>query len=306
MKNPSPVAVFEAFAAITLWAISFVFMKIALRELAPVTVICLRYGTGALLLGLLAWRRGYLIQLSPADLGRFAVLGLIGITTQQLLQVSGQALAAASVASFLAATAPAFTVVLATLLLREQLTPAQVVGVVLACLGSAVVATNGDVLTIFRGQFGAPGNGLVLLSAIVWAVFTLMNKQSVRGRPAVLVTAAMFFFGWLFILPFFIVQQGWRQLPGLSALGWLALGYVVLLATVVAYLLNSHALQQIPASRVAVIQNIEPLIATLAAVAILGESITLAMLLGGAGVVVGVYLAERGAPEVEEIAAEAR
>ncbi len=306
MKTSSTLAVVEASLAITLWGISFIAMKLVLRELSPVTIICLRYGVGALLLGGLAWRQGLLAGLTWRDARRFALLGAVGITLQQLLQVSGQAGADAGVASFLAATAPAFTVVLATVLLREQLTPPQVAGIVLASVGGTVVATNGDLLSIFRGRFGAPGNLLVLLSAIVWAVFTLMNKHSVGKRPPVLVTASMFFFGWLFTLPFFAARQGWRELPGLSPAGWLALGYIMLLATVFAYLLNSHALQQIPASRVAVIQNVEPLIATTAAALILHEAVTPAMLVGGAGIIVGVYLAERGAPEVEEIASEVR
>jgi drug/metabolite transporter (DMT)-like permease len=306
MKPRPTLAVVEAALAITLWAISFIFMKIALRELAPATIICLRFGTGALVLGLLAWRQGLLAGLTWSDARHFAILGAVGITLQQLLQVSGQKTAEASVASFLAATAPAFTVVLATLLLRERLTRLQVAGVVLASLGSAVVATNGDVLSVFTARFGAPGNGLVLLSAIIWSVFTLMNKNSVGRRPAVLVTAGMFFFGWLFELPFFIAQAGWRELPGLSLGGWGAVAYVSLLSTVTAYLLNSHALQQIPAARVAVIQNVEPLIATTAAVFILGEVVTPAMLVGGAGILVGVYLAERGAAEIEELASEAR
>ena len=116
----------------------------------------------------------------------------------------------------------------------------------------------------------------------------------------------MFFFGWLFALPLFVAQQGWREIPNLSLAGWGAVLYVALLATALAYLLNTHALKHVPASRVAVIQNLEPVIAVAAAALFLQEQVTGAMLLGGAAIIAGVYLAERGAPEVEvEAVAEA-
>jgi len=135
----------------------------------------------------------------------------------------------------------------------------------------------------------------------VWAAFTILNKHVVQDRPSTLVTAGMFFFGWLFALPFFVAQEGWREIPNLSLAGWGAVLYVGLLATAVAYLINSHALKHILASRVAVIQNLEAIIAVAAAALFLQEQVTGAMLLGGAAIIAGVYLAERGAAEVEAV-----
>ena len=301
MKRPETLAILEAVLAITLWAVSFVFMKIALREISAATMIAIRFAMGAALVGLAAWRKGDFARLRRADMPRLALLGFVGITLQQLLQVSGQATSDASVAAFLASTAPAFTVALAALVLREKPGLWQIFGVALATVGAVVVSTGGDVAALARGQFGAPGNLLVLLSAVVWAAFTILNKHVVQDRPSTLVTAGMFFFGWLFALPFFVAQEGWREIPNLSLAGWGAVLYVGLLATAVAYLINSHALKHIPASRVAVIQNLEAIIAVAAAALFLQEQVTGAMLLGGAAIIAGVYLAERGAAEVEAV-----
>ena len=302
MKRAETIAVIEAIAAITIWAVSFVFIKLALREISAVTLIALRFALGAALVALAGWRNGDFRRVTRADWPRLALLGFVGITVQQLLQISGQATAQASVAAFLASTAPAFTVALAAMVLREKLGTGQIVGVTLAAVGAVVVSTGGDVAALARGQFGERGNVLVLLSAIVWAAFTILNKRVVEGRPSTVVTAGMFFFGWLFVLPVFIAQQGWREIGHLSPTGWLAVLYVSVLASAVAYLVNSHSLKHIPASRVAVIQNLESMIATAAAVLFLGERVTGAMLLGGAAIIAGVYLAERGAPEVEAVA----
>jgi drug/metabolite transporter (DMT)-like permease len=81
-----------------------------------------------------------------------------------------------------------------------------------------------------------------------------------------------------------------------SAAGWGAIAFTSLVCTAGAYLLNTRALQQLSASRVALIQNVEPLVAVTAAALLLSEAVTAAMLAGGAAILGGVYLAERVAP----------
>ncbi len=297
-KRRETLAVVEALIAISLWGISFISIKLALADVSPVTLIVLRFAMGALIVGAVAWRRGEFARLAWRDLPALASVGLIGITLQQILQVTGQDSADASVAAFLAATAPAFTVALAAFVLREKPRAWQIAGIALATAGAITVATNGDWGALARGNFGAPGNIFVLLSSVVWAVLTIQSKSVVSNRPATFVTAAMFFFGALFAAPVFIYQQGWRELAAsrVSLTGWGAILFTGVVCTAGAYLLNTHALKHIPASRVALIQNLEPLVAVIAAGAILGESITLAMALGGAAILGGVFLAERTAP----------
>jgi drug/metabolite transporter (DMT)-like permease len=300
MRRTESLAVSEELLAIVIWGISFIFVKIALREISAVTLIVLRFAMGALIVGLFAWQRGDFARFSWADVPGLAFIGAIAITLQQLLQVNGQVTADASVAAFLAATAPAFTVILSAVWLREPLRPWQVIGVGLASLGGIMVATGGDFNALYAGQAlrTLPGNVLILLSSMVWAVFIILSKRMLRNRPAALVTSGIFFFGMLFTLPFFFIEQSWAEIPGLSLGSWGAMLYIGILSTAVAYLLNSHALKHISAVRVAVIQNVEPLSAVAAAVLILNESPSWAMAIGGAAILGGVYLAERNVPEV--------
>jgi len=290
------LALWAAALAIGLWGVSFISIKIALQEVSPVTLIVVRFASGALIVGAAAWARGEFRQLRPRDLPALAGVGLIGIALQQILQVSGQATADASVAAFLASTAPAFTVLLATFFLREAPRPWQIAGILLATGGAITVATNGQWGGLLTGNFGAPGNLLVLASSVVWALLTILSKRAVANRPPLLVTTAMFFFGGLFVAPLFLVQQGWRELATVSVTGWAALAFTSLVCTAGAYLLTTWALKHIAASRVALIQNIEPLTAVIAASLLLNEAVTPAMLLGGAAILGGVYLAERTAP----------
>jgi drug/metabolite transporter (DMT)-like permease len=303
MRRTEAIAVGEELLAIVIWGVSFIFVKIALRELSAVTLIVLRFAMGALVVGLFAWQRGDFARLTRGDLPQLALIGAVAITLQQLLQVSGQVTADASVAAFLASTAPAFTVILAAVWLHERLRPWQIVGVGLASLGGIIVATGGDLIALSTGQTlrTLPGNVLILLSSMVWAVFMVLSKRALRDRPAALVTSGIFFFGMLFTLPLLLIEQSWSEIPRLSPGGWGAMLYVGVLSTAVAYLLNSRALKHISAARVAVIQNVEPLSAVAAAVLILNESTSWTMVLGGGAILGGVYLAERNAREVVDL-----
>lgn len=290
------LALLAAVVAIGLWGVSFISIKIALQEVSPVTLIVVRFAIGALIVGAAAWARGEFRQLQRRDLPALAGVGLIGIALQQMLQVSGQATADASVAAFLASTAPAFTVLLAAFFLREVPRSWQIAGILLATGGAITVATNGQWGGLLAGNFGAPGNLLVLASSVVWALLTLLSKRAVENRPPLLVTTAMFFFGGLFVAPLFVVQQGWRELATVSLAGWGAILFTSVVCTAGAYLLTTFALKHLAASRVALIQNIEPLTAVIVAALLLNEAVTPAMLLGGAAILGGVYLAERLTP----------
>lgn len=282
--------------AIAFWALSFTFIKIALGEMSPPTLIVLRFAFGTLLLGGAAWLRGDLRRLKRSDLPALALLGSLGIGLQQVLQVSGQVYASAGTAAFLASTAPAFLVIFAALFLRERLGRLQLLGVLLATLGAGFISTGGSLDFSARDRLELLGNFLVLLSAAAWASFTILNRVVVQGRPPLLVSAGMLAFGCLFMLPWFAAVQGWRELPSLSLPAWGAVAFTGLFSTALAYLLYAQALQLAPASRLAAIQNIEPLIGMAAAALILSEPVTDALLAGGAAILAGVYLAERFAP----------
>jgi drug/metabolite transporter (DMT)-like permease len=78
-----------------------------------------------------------------------------------------------------------------------------------------------------------------------------------------------------------------------SASGWAAVLLLAVFCTAIAYMLYAHALSLAPASRLAAIQTIEPLIAVVLAALILGEVLTPALTIGGAAILLGIYLVER-------------
>jgi len=291
--DPHKLALIETALAIGLWAVSFVFIKIALREVSPVTLITLRFGMAALLLGVVSAASGEMQHIYRLGLLRAALVGAVGMTIQQLLQVKGQVTASAGAAAFLTNTAPAFIVLLAAIFLHERLRAWKVVGVVLATLGAGIITTGGDLSLLKQGRVAAPGSLWVLASAVLWAVYTILNRFVVQHQPPAMATSAMMLVGMVFMLPLFIANQGWQELGRLSQPGWAAIAYVGVFGTAGAFWMYTRALKRSPASSLAAIQNIEPLVAVVAAALIISEPVTPALFLGGAAILCGVYLAER-------------
>jgi drug/metabolite transporter (DMT)-like permease len=79
-----------------------------------------------------------------------------------------------------------------------------------------------------------------------------------------------------------------------TARGWASLLYMALFPSMVCYLIYYYALTHIPASRLSAFSYLQPLLATLLALALLGERISGGLAAGGALVLAGVYLTERG------------
>jgi drug/metabolite transporter (DMT)-like permease len=291
--NPHKIALVETALAIGLWAVSFVFIKVALREMSPVTLITLRFGMAALLLALISAASGEMKTVYRRGLLRAALVGAVGITIQQLMQVKGQVTAGAGVTAFLSSTAPAFIVLLAAIFLHERLHGWKVVGVLLATLGAGIISTGGNVSRLAWGEFPDPGSLWVLGSAVMWAIYTILNRFVVQDQPPALATSGTMLIGMVFMLPLFLSNQSWQELVKLSMAGWASIGYVGVFGTAGAYWLYSRALKRSTASSLAAVQNIEPLVAVAAAALIINEPVTTALLVGGVAILVGVYLAER-------------
>lgn len=283
----------ETAIAISLWALSFPLIKLALQEVSPLTLIVIRFSLGGGLLFWVAYRQKIFRRYARNDLIAIGGLGFIGVTVHQLLQVSGQALSEASTAALLASTAPAIIVLLGAIFLKERLGLRQTMGVFLATAGAIVVSTGGLPTWLNQEQLLKPGSLFILLSAIIWAVYSILNRVVGADRSPLVTASGMMLVGAFFCVPIWILQEGWIELGKLTFSTWVNLAVIGILCTGLAHLLYTRALQRTPASDLAAIQNIEPLIAIIAAAILLGEKIQPALITGGILILAGLFLAEK-------------
>ena len=185
-----PRSLLSSYAKVTfsvvVWGASFIATKVALKEVSPVTVVWLRFGIGVLILGLANLQRKQLARPDLREAGYFASLGFIGITFHQWLQSTGLVTAQASTTAWIVATTPVFMALLGWSFLRERLDGLQVFGIALAAIGVFMVVSEGDLASLGMGEFGTPGDILILISAANWAVFSALSRRGLAKHPATL------------------------------------------------------------------------------------------------------------------------
>ncbi len=279
--------------AVIAWGASFIATKVALREVSPVTVVWLRFTMGVVVLGAAVVARRQHARVPRGELGYFALLGLLGITFHQWLQSNGLVTAQATTTAWIITTIPVFMALLGWALLKERLRWDQVAGIGLAAVGVLVVVAGGDLASLRRGSFGTPGDLLVLISALNWAVFSALSKRGLQRHPATLMTFYVMAFGWLFNSALLLAGPGLGELGRLSGNGWLAMVFLGVACSGLAYIWWYDALQVIPAAELGVFLYVEPLVAVGVAAVVLGEAMTLLAFAGGAVILVGVWLVNR-------------
>lgn len=267
--------------------------KVALQEVSPVTVVWLRFGIGVLIIGLAVGMRRQWALPARADLLYFAVLGFLGICFHQWLQSTGLLTAQATTTAWIVATTPIFMALLGWAVLKERLNWIQAGGIFLAALGVLLVVTQGDLSSISVGQFGTPGDILILVSAVNWAIFSVLSRRGLQIYPA---TRMMFFvmvFGWLFVSLLFFTSGGPGQISNLTIQGWTGILFLGILCSGVAYIFWYDALQVLPVAQTGAFVYLEPFVTVVVAAIVLGEALIAASLLGGAAILVGVWLVTR-------------
>lgn len=287
------VAYFEAAFAVVVWGASFIATKVALQDVSPVTVVWLRFAMGVAILGGVAIVRRQFAWPERSEWGYLALLGFLGITFHQWLQSNGLVTAQASTTAWIVATTPIFMAILGWLLLKEKLGWLRSGGILLAAVGVLLVVSKGSLAAVTLGKFGTPGDFLILVSAPNWAVFSVLSRRGLKSHPAARMMLFVMTLGWLFTSALFFAGPGPREIPSLTLNGWLGVAFLGVFCSGLAYIAWYDALQALQASQVGVFLYIEPLVAVVVAAVVLGEAPTLASLLGGGIILLGVYLVNR-------------
>jgi drug/metabolite transporter (DMT)-like permease len=293
MSKPGILPYLEVLFAVVVWGASFIATKVALTDLSPITIVWIRFAMGVAILGIaVAVRRQFALP-NKNEWGYFALLGFLGITFHQWLQSNGLITSEASTTAWIVATTPVFMALLGWLVLKEGLDWVKSLGILLAFLGVLAVVSDGNLASISVGRFGAPGDVLILVSAVNWAVFSTLSRRGLKAYPASLMMFYVMALGWVFTSLLFIPTDGISEIPRLTSNGWIGVLFLGIFCSGLAYIAWYDALQVLSAAQTGVFLYIEPLVAVAVAAIVLAEPITWGSLFGGAVILVGVWLVNR-------------
>lgn len=293
MPNSKLFIYIEALAAMIMWGASFVASKVALQELSPATLVWLRFLMGMVVLGTAVILRKQFTFPTKKEWAYFALLGFLGITLHQWLQSNALQTSEASTSAWIVSTSPVFMALLGWLLLKEELGWVKTLGILLAFAGVLVVVSKGDFGSISIGKFGAPGDKLIMISSVSWAVFSALSRRGLKAYPASLMMFYVMVFGWLFTSILFLRAETFLEIGNLTFNGWKGVAFLGIFCSGLAYIAWYDALKALTTAQAGAFLYIEPPVSVVVAFFILGEAITLASLIGGAIILWGVWLVNR-------------
>lgn len=172
--------------------------------------------------------------------------------------------------------APVLVTAVSPLLFKEKLTGKQVLCFVMSTIGLVLITGIGDM---------GKGKDLVgilfgLGAAAFYATVVLLNKF-IKNVGGIHRTFLQFLSAIVILLPYVLLSGG-ITLGALSGIGWVNLLIVGLLHTGVTYCMYFSSLKELPGQTAATLSYIDPLVAVLLSVTVLGEAMTLWQVLGGA------------------------
>ncbi len=253
-----PLAHIALFTVNFIYGVNYVVAKGLMPQvIQPGAFILLRV-IGA---GLFFWMmRAVLPQrVAPADLKRLFLCAFFGVAVNQLMFFEGLMRTSPIDSSIIMVATPILVLVMSSLLIGERITWKKIFGVVLGAAGAVAL--------IFASTTGAStgsswlGDLFILINAISYAIFLVIVKPLMARYSAVTVMSWCFLFGLLLVTPFGaadLLAVEWRSL---ALTVYLALGFVVVMVTFVAYLLNTWALRILQPSVVGMYIYLQPLLA---------------------------------------------
>jgi drug/metabolite transporter (DMT)-like permease len=278
------------------WGVNFSFVKYALRDFGPLSFTVVRFILGALFLLAVMRASGESFGIDRNDRGPIIRLGFTGITLYNIFFMLGLKFTTASNSALIIALSPLFAGVIQAAKGQERLTGTAVTGILLAAVGAALVIQGRDGGVRLAAD-GLLGDLLTLCASLFWALYTMNSKPLLEKYSAVKVTAYCMAIGSVLLLPagaYDLTRQSWSSI---SLPSWAALFFAAFVSGGIAFSLWYQGVKRIGVTRTIVYHYLVPFVAVIFAALFLGERITFLQVLGGASVLTGVYLVQRGKPE---------
>ncbi len=269
----------EGILVAIIWASSFVFIKLGLAYMGPLTLAGLRYSIAALVL--LPWLIRYRAEIRRLPLSmwlRLALLGLCAYTIANGAFNWGLRYLSATMMSFLMSFNPLLVFLVALVWLKEYPTRRQAIGLVIALLGSGLFFWSS------LKPEATIGLGIALIGLVAFSVFGVLGREVARQRQlnTIILTALPLAFGGACLLGLALPIEG---IPHMTPTAWGLVLWLAVVNTALAYVLYNHALRELTALEMNILLNMNPLITAIWAWPLLGEKLSL---VEGAGMLVAV------------------
>jgi drug/metabolite transporter (DMT)-like permease len=271
-----------------IWGSTWLFIKLGLADLPPLTFAGIRFVLASLILSVMIFARGVRWPRSRHDWRIIAIVGILQFTLNYGLVFWGEQHISSGLAAVLQSTFPVFGLVIAHLYLpQERMTKAKVIGVLLGFAGVAIIFSNqlsiaghmalfGSIALVMSAFFGSYGNVLVKAYGTKIDPQVLAAGQMLCGFPPLLILG--------------LVTEGNPLNFRWTLVAILSLAYLVVVGSVIAFGLYYWLLSHMDVTNTMLIALVTPVVAVVLGMIVLHERLNWRLFAGAACIISGLAL----------------
>ncbi len=293
MNNRISTGYFLAVAATVIWAGNFIVARALNQDILPVSLAFWRWAIAVATLAPFAVRSTVEDwKLVQKYLPYLTVSALLGVTIfNTLIYIAGHTTQALNMA-LIATSSPIFIVLMSRFFYGETISLTRAVGMMVVVSGVLMLIAGGSLERLLSMSF-AIGDLYMLLAAIAFAGYTMLVKRKPPNLRMTTFTLCTFSLGLLFLSPFYVLESLIYHPVVFNLPIALALLYVGVLSSVVAFLAWNGAIALIGPTRTALIYYLIPIFSGIAAWLFLGEAISWVHIFSTLAIVCGIIITNR-------------
>jgi drug/metabolite transporter (DMT)-like permease len=272
-----------------MWASNFVLGRLLREEIGPLMLTTSRVAVASLFYALILGRSAVKERLLPGHWILLAGMAFTGVLGFPFLLYRGLQLTTATDAVLINATGPLMTAILAAILLKERLFPRHILGGLITFLGVALIVSGGSFEGLHHWHVNV-GDLYILLAVVLWGLYSVISRKATRSQSVFSVTAVSTWIG----LPLFLGVAAVGGQSTTTNWNWhllLAVAYIGIFPSGVAFLSWNEGVRRVGASRAMVFYNMLPVYGSILGVILLGESLGTQHIIGGGLILAGSFIA---------------
>ena len=249
--------------------------------------IVMRVGGSVVLFWLISFL-GPKEKIAKEDFPRIVAAAFFGVAFNMLTFFKGLSYTSPIMGAVLMVTTPMIVLVLSAFIMKERMENRKVLGIILGLAGTITLILYGK--SLINATNASLGNLLVFVNAVSYGFYLIIVKKLMDKYNAFTFVKWIYTFGFLMVLPF-----GWGEFQAIdfanlpTDIFW-KIGFVVVFSTFLTYLLNLVSMRELKPTTVAVFIYLQPLFATIFAVSLGKDDLSLVKLISAVLIFVGVYL----------------
>lgn len=269
-----------------IWGSTWLFIKLGLEDLPPLTFAGIRFVISCAILFPLVWVRHLALPKTRSDWFLVVGTGVMSFSLNYGLVFWAEQYITSGLAALLQAMLPAFGLILAHIHVpAERMTWVKIAGVVLGVFGVGVVFSNQLAIS---GRLALAGCVAMVLSAFFAAYSNVLVKTHGKNLNPAVLAAFQMLFGLVPLLLYGLAFEGNPLRLRWTPLALVCLMYLAVVGTVIAFLMYYWLIQNMDVTKTMLISLVTPVVAVILGMLVLDEQLSWRTLVGGAMIMAGI------------------